>query len=78
MIQITEGSILTSIIMATANTPDEEGARLIAGDHGATVEAHDPPERGSIGIRRRRPIAGLLDVAKRMVVRQVGIGFCRK
>ena len=63
--QITEVSILTSIIMTTTDTPGEEGARLKFGVHAATDEEHAPRKRGTSGIRRRRPIEGILDVNKR-------------
>ena len=63
MIQMTESSIRIRI-HATTDTPDEAGGRLSAGGHVAIAEDHDPRSRGNIGIRRRRPIEGRLDVAK--------------
>jgi len=70
--QITQSSIHTRI-HATADTPDEEAVRPKGGAHEAIAEEHVPRTRGKINIRRRRPIEGRLDVAKRMPSWEIGI-----
>ncbi len=66
--QIIQSSILIRI-HTTANAPHVEGAGLTEVVHVAN-EVHEPREGRIDRIRRRRPIAGRLDVAKRMAGRQ--------
>ena len=61
------------MVLATADAPHKDVVRLIAGDREANAEVHAPRERGIIGRRRRRPIAGRLDVAKGMLSGQIRI-----
>ena len=53
--------------LATADTPDKVVERLNVGAHEATDEDHDPRNRGIIGIRRRRPIEGRLEVLSQII-----------
>lgn len=61
IVPITESSILIRI-HATTDTPDPCADGLIRAAYIATGEAHTPCLGRKLGIRRRRPIAGRLDI----------------
>jgi len=75
---VSRASLIRIRIHATAHTPGAAGAvGLTVSTRGAIAEEiHGPRDRGILGVRRRGPIVGRLDVAKGMAggQRRIAVG----